>query len=94
MGGKHSEVPNIVPTISIPFQFKEKQVLLIQLNAYSQHNINLLIVFIIWLHASVSVEDTRLTFVREQRTSRDPLCWHKHVICCTACATGGWGRKF
>ena len=53
----HSEVPNIVPTISIPFQFKGKQVLLIQLNAYSQHNINLLVVFIIWLHASMSMQD-------------------------------------
>jgi hypothetical protein len=38
----HSEVPNIVSVISIPFQSKEKQVFLIQLNAYSQHNINLL----------------------------------------------------
>jgi len=90
----HSEEHNIVPTISVPFQFKEKQVLLIQLNAYSQHNTNLLIVSIIWLHASVSMQDTRLTFVREQRTLHDPLHWHKHVIFCTTFAIGGWGREF
>jgi hypothetical protein len=53
----HSEIPNNVPTISIPFQFKEEQ-MLIQLNAYSQQNINLSIVFIIWLHASMSMQDT------------------------------------
>lgn len=38
--------------------------LLIQHNVYSQHNTNL-IIFIIWLHASVSMQDTRLTVLSE-----------------------------